>query len=218
MAILVNCPDCGHGYRVGEERAGTRIWCKECGGPIPVPGRKRRRERQQRFADADDDPDWEPPGEGAPPRRSPAGRNARSGGRRSPGLSAVERLRRKRPAVYEQFQKESVALIAFWIAMGVLTIGLPLLVWMSEDVPNDHQRRVLEGAYWFGGFLIAFGLLLLLRQLWVYYLSGVGGGIFALLFLGWTVANEQWLMLLVVVGMVKVVTQSMRVAKYVESV
>lgn len=37
MAIEVNCRKCGKAYRVREERAGTRIRCKDCQATIAVP-------------------------------------------------------------------------------------------------------------------------------------------------------------------------------------
>lgn len=37
MAIDVTCRKCGKEYRVREERAGTKIRCKECQGTIAVP-------------------------------------------------------------------------------------------------------------------------------------------------------------------------------------
>ena len=37
MAIEISCDDCGESYRVGDDRAGTRVRCKSCGGAIHVP-------------------------------------------------------------------------------------------------------------------------------------------------------------------------------------
>lgn len=37
MAIEVSCRKCGKAYRVREERAGTKIRCKECQATIAVP-------------------------------------------------------------------------------------------------------------------------------------------------------------------------------------
>lgn len=37
MAITVDCPECDRSYRVGSERAGSRIRCRNCGCPIRVP-------------------------------------------------------------------------------------------------------------------------------------------------------------------------------------
>jgi WD40 repeat protein len=60
MPITVECSVCGKKYRVGDERAGESIECKECGGDIDVPGGRRRRAAN----DSDDDDD-------APSRRRP---------------------------------------------------------------------------------------------------------------------------------------------------
>jgi hypothetical protein len=40
MPILVECSVCGKKYRLGEDRAGSTIECKECFGEIDVPGRR----------------------------------------------------------------------------------------------------------------------------------------------------------------------------------
>lgn len=37
MAIEVSCGKCGKAYRVREDRAGTKIRCKECQSVISVP-------------------------------------------------------------------------------------------------------------------------------------------------------------------------------------
>ena len=40
MPIAVECSVCGKKYRVGDERAGETIECKDCGGEISVPASK----------------------------------------------------------------------------------------------------------------------------------------------------------------------------------
>ncbi|MDA1213029.1 MAG: WD40 repeat domain-containing protein, partial [Planctomycetota bacterium] len=37
MAIVVECEHCGKKYRIGEDRAGMTLSCKDCGGDIEVP-------------------------------------------------------------------------------------------------------------------------------------------------------------------------------------
>ncbi|MDB5390499.1 MAG: hypothetical protein JWM11_6145, partial [Planctomycetaceae bacterium] len=37
MAIEIICDDCGNKYRVGDDKAGSRVRCKECGAKIEVP-------------------------------------------------------------------------------------------------------------------------------------------------------------------------------------
>ncbi|MEZ6059580.1 MAG: hypothetical protein R3C19_04390 [Planctomycetaceae bacterium] len=44
MPIVAECYDCGKQYRFGDERAGSRLPCKACGGTIDVPGKKRSRQ------------------------------------------------------------------------------------------------------------------------------------------------------------------------------
>ncbi|MBT4868270.1 MAG: hypothetical protein HON53_24450, partial [Planctomycetaceae bacterium] len=50
MPILVECDVCGKKYRLGEDRAGTTIECKECFGEIDVPGRRSRSSSPRRAA------------------------------------------------------------------------------------------------------------------------------------------------------------------------
>ena len=50
MPILVECSVCGKKYRLGEDRAGSTIECKECFGEIDVPGRRARSSSPRRAA------------------------------------------------------------------------------------------------------------------------------------------------------------------------
>lgn len=72
MAISVSC-DCGKTYRVGDDKAGKKIKCKDCGAVLAVPA------DDDDFVEADEDEEYE-----RPVTRRPAARGgARSGGRSS---------------------------------------------------------------------------------------------------------------------------------------
>jgi len=69
MPIQIACPDCGKKYRFSDERAGSTVECKECGGDIELPGGSRRRSK---VVDDDDAP--------SPRRSRKSGKSRKSSG------------------------------------------------------------------------------------------------------------------------------------------
>ncbi|MDB5345892.1 MAG: hypothetical protein JWP89_4269 [Schlesneria sp.] len=47
MPIQIACPECGKKYRFPDERAGSTVECKDCGGDIDLPGEGRRKTKSR---------------------------------------------------------------------------------------------------------------------------------------------------------------------------
>lgn len=92
MPISVECEGCGKNYRLGDDKAGKKFKCKECGEVVSIP------EDDEEFADAfevveDDEEDDEE--EERPRRRSAAKRGGKRGGRERGGRDRAQSSRKR---------------------------------------------------------------------------------------------------------------------------
>ncbi|QDU06666.1 DUF1559 domain-containing protein [Gimesia aquarii] len=115
MSISFKCKKCGKGYKVGDDKAGKKIKCRQCAAPVQIPK-----------AEVDDfSEDWEEEAEYTPPTR----RRARS---------KPKKQSKKKSA---SGSNQSV-LIAFCI-VGVLVVGGIGFFLFSSDKPGGGLAKAM---------------------------------------------------------------------------
>lgn len=153
MTISVSCDGCGKSYTVGDDKAGRRFSCKDCGDRVTVPDVEdewggEEYEEYDDGGDVYDDNPYAAPASNSPRRQTP---------RTSTGKQLASRLQRLGSAIMD-----SVIGLVFVIPA---IIGIVLID--PEINPNPHPMGlVLIGI---GGFM---GLVLFVIQL--YFLAKDG--------------------------------------------